>query len=180
MQFSGKIDQIIGWRPPFGVSAPSTGKSWIRLPKAAAFLFEGSWPCTPGPSPVHSVVIPYYILLMRYPLIFWYKVLKSVWNCFVPASRKLQGVNYNDLLGLIYTPRFLVARRATYVVDGRFFAHYFWKVEGTVRIHVNSRVAHMWLPYTVINMLGGGELWTSENSESFRKTSIFNKGGGEH
>ena len=34
-----------------------------------------------------------------------------------------------------------MARRATYVVDGRFFAHYFWKVEGTVRIHVNSRVA---------------------------------------
>ena len=30
MQFSGKIGQIIGWRPPFGVSAPSSGKSWIR------------------------------------------------------------------------------------------------------------------------------------------------------
>ena len=30
MQFSGKIDPIIGWRPPFGVSAPSSGKSWIR------------------------------------------------------------------------------------------------------------------------------------------------------
>ena len=27
--------------------------------------------------------------------------------------------------------------RATYVVDGRFFAHFFWKVEGAVRIHVN-------------------------------------------
>ena len=35
----------------------------------------------------------------------------------------------------------LVARRATYVVDGRLFAHYFWKVAGTVRIHVYSRVA---------------------------------------
>ena len=31
MQFSGKIGQIIGWHPPpFGVSAPSSGKSWIR------------------------------------------------------------------------------------------------------------------------------------------------------
>ena len=25
MQFSGKIGQIIGWRPPFGVSAPPLG-----------------------------------------------------------------------------------------------------------------------------------------------------------
>ena len=41
------------------------------------------------------------------------------------------------------------------MVDGRFFAHYFWKVEGTVRTHVNSRVAHVWLPYTVINVWGG-------------------------
>ena len=46
----------------------------------------------------------------------------------------------------------LVARRATYVVDGRFFGHFFWKVEGTVRTHVNSRVADVWLPYTVINV----------------------------
>ena len=42
------------------------------------------------------------------------------------------------------------------MVDGRFFGHFFWKVEGTVRIHVNSRVAHVWLPYTVINVWGGG------------------------
>ena len=46
----------------------------------------------------------------------------------------------------------LVACRATYVVDGRFFGHFFWKVVGTVRTHVNSRVAHVWLPYTVINV----------------------------
>ena len=25
-----------------------------------------------------------------------------------------------------------------------------------MRIHINSRVAHVWLPYTVINMWGGG------------------------
>ena len=30
MQFLGKIGQNIGWHPPFEVSAPSSGKSWIR------------------------------------------------------------------------------------------------------------------------------------------------------
>ena len=49
-----------------------------------------------------------------------------------------------------------MARRATYVVDGWFFGHFFWKVEGTVRTHINSSVAHVWLMYTVINMQGGG------------------------
>ena len=38
--------------------------------------------------------------------------------------------------------------RATYVVDGRFFGHFFWKVVGTVRIHVS----HVQLPYMVINV----------------------------
>ena len=53
------------------------------------------------------------------------------------------------------------------MVDGRFFAHFFWKVEGTVRIHVNSRVAHVWLPYTVINVQAGeGGKRTSENLEN--------------
>ena len=52
------------------------------------------------------------------------------------------------------------------MVDGRFFGHYFWKVEGTVRTHVNSRVAHVWLPYTVINVQAGGGKQTSENSEN--------------
>ena len=42
-----------------------------------------------------------------------------------------------------------------WLTDG-FFGHFFWKVEGTVRIHVNSCVAHMWLPYTVINVQAGG------------------------
>ena len=61
----------------------------------------------------------------------------------------------------------LVARRANYVVDGRFFGHFFWKVEGTVHIHVS----HVQLPYTVINVHGnvqdggGGLNQTSENSE---------------
>ena len=49
-----------------------------------------------------------------------------------------------------------MARRATYVVDGRFFGHFFWKVEGTVHTHVS----HVQLPYMVINvhsnMQGGG------------------------
>ena len=74
-----------------------------------------------------------------------------------------------------------MARRATYVVDGRFFAHYFWKVEGTVRIHVNSRVAHVWLPYTVINVQnGGGGHSELRKTRKVRKTSNFYKGDGEH
>ena len=61
----------------------------------------------------------------------------------------------------------LVARRATYVVDGRFFCHFFWKVEGTVCIHIS----HVQLPYMVINVhgnmqgWGGGMYRTLENSE---------------
>ena len=59
-----------------------------------------------------------------------------------------------------------MARRATYVVDGRFFGHFFWKVVGTVRI----QVSHVQLPHTVINvrsnMQGGRGLnQTSKNSE---------------
>ena len=50
-----------------------------------------------------------------------------------------------------------------WLTDG-FSVTVFWKVEGTVRTHVNSRVANVWLPYTVINVWGG--LRTSENSES--------------
>ena len=38
--------------------------------------------------------------------------------------------------------------RATYVVDGLFLGDFFWKVVGTVRIHVS----HVQLPYMVINM----------------------------
>ena len=60
------------------------------------------------------------------------------------------------------------------MVDRWFFSHLFWKLEGTVHIHVNSCVAHVWLLYMVINMqdVGGhSELW---------KTSNFYKGVGEH
>ena len=72
-----------------------------------------------------------------------------------------------------------MARRATNVVDGRFFAHFFWKVEGTVRIHVNSRVAHVWLLYTVIKVQGGGEN-EHQKTQKVQKTSNFYKGDGEH
>ena len=63
-----------------------------------------------------------------------------------------------------------MAHRATYVVDGRFFGHFFWKVEGTVHTHVNSHVAHVWLPYMVINVQGGGatNIGNLENSEIFK------------
>ena len=65
-----------------------------------------------------------------------------------------------------------MARRATYVVDRRFFGHFFWKVEGTVRTQLNSRVAHVWLPYTVINVCGGGGI---ANIGKFGKLQIFIK-----
>ena len=39
---------------------------------------------------------------------------------------------------------FLVARRATYVVDGRFFGHFFWKVEGSSTHTYESCAAHVW------------------------------------
>ena len=64
------------------------------------------------------------------------------------------------------------------MVDGRFFAHYFWKVEGTVRTHVNSHVAHVWLAYTVINVWGGNN--EHRKTRKVQNTSIFNEGGGEH
>ena len=67
------------------------------------------------------------------------------------------------------------------MVDGWFFAHYFWKVEGTVCIHVNSHVARVWLPYAVINMQdgGGGDSKLCKTRKVW-KTSNFYKGGGEH
>ena len=62
------------------------------------------------------------------------------------------------------------------MVDGWFFAHYFWKVEGTVRIHVNSGVAYVWLPYTVINMQdGGGGIPNFVKLGKFGKLQIFIK-----
>ena len=73
-----------------------------------------------------------------------------------------------------------MARRATYVVDGRFFGHFFWKVEETVHTHVNSHVAHVWLPYMVINVWGWRGIVSIGKLGKFGKTSIFNKGGGEH
>ena len=61
-----------------------------------------------------------------------------------------------------------MARRATYVVDRRFFGQFFLKVEGTVCIHMS----HVQLLYTVINMhinmqgVGGGAMnRTLKNSE---------------
>ena len=66
------------------------------------------------------------------------------------------------------------------MVDRRFLAHYFWKVEGTVHIHENSCVAHMWFPYTVINMQDGGGDSELHKTRKIQKTSNFYKGGEEH
>ena len=59
------------------------------------------------------------------------------------------------------------------MVDGRFFGHLFWKVEGTVRTHINSRVADVWLPYTVINVQDGGGDSELHKTRKVQKTSNF-------
>ena len=66
------------------------------------------------------------------------------------------------------------------MVDGRFFAHFFWKVEETVRTHVNSRVAHVWLPCRMVGGGGSGGIPKFQKTQKVRKTSNFYKGGGEH
>ena len=48
---------------------------------------------------------------------------------------------------------------ATYVVDGRFFGHIFWKVEGSSAHTRESRAAHVWqLMCTVIPIWWRGAL----------------------
>ena len=60
---------------------------------------------------------------------------------------------------VILTEEYLVARRATYVVDGRFFGHLIWKVEGSSAHTCESRAAHMChMQLTCGKLLyGGGE-----------------------
>ena len=50
--------------------------------------------------------------------------------------------------GFLVKTHFWWLVRATYVVDGLFLGNFFWKVVGTVCIHVS----HVQLPYTVINV----------------------------
>ena len=52
-----------------------------------------------------------------------------------------------------------MARRATYVVDGRFFGHFFWKVEGSSAHTRESRAAHVCHVQLTCGKLlyGGGE-----------------------
>ena len=67
--------------------------------------------------------------------------------CLVLKDQKLPGVKqYSRRLdkGSKLIPLCWWLARATYVVDGLFFGHFFWKVVGTVRIHVS----HVQLPYT--------------------------------
>ena len=51
----------------------------------------------------------------------------------------------------------LVARRATYVVDGRFFGHFFWKVEGSSAHTREPRAVHVWQLTCTLQLYGGGE-----------------------
>ena len=63
------------------------------------------------------------------------------------------------------------------MVDGRFFGHIFWKVEGTVRIHVS----HVPLPYIVINVQdGGGGIQNIGKLKKFGKLQNSFKGCREH
>ena len=66
------------------------------------------------------------------------------------------------------------------MVDGRFFGHFFWKVEGTVRTHNNTHVAHMWLPYTVINLQGGGGENEHQKTRKIWKFLNLHKSDREH
>ena len=50
-----------------------------------------------------------------------------------------------------------------WLTDG-FLLEFFWKVEGAGCIHVNSRVAHVWLQCRIVG--GGGVFRTLGNSES--------------
>ena len=58
------------------------------------------------------------------------------------------------------------------MVDGRFFGHSFWKVEGTVCIYMS----HVQLPYMVINVHGnmhGGEGGMNRTLENLEILEIF-------
>ena len=61
------------------------------------------------------------------------------------------------------------------MVDGQFFGHFFWKVEGTVHTHINSHVAHVWLLYTVINMWGGVRIASIGKLRNFGKLQFLIK-----
>ena len=52
---------------------------------------------------------------------------------------------------------FLVARRATFVVDGWFFGHIFWKVEGSSAHTRESRAAHVRQLTCMLQLYGGAE-----------------------
>ena len=62
-------------------------------------------------------------------------------------------------MGSSYGSEFLVARRATYVVDGRFLGHFFWKVEGSSGHTRESRATHVCHVQLTCGKLlyGGGE-----------------------
>ena len=94
-----------------------------------------------------------------------------------PGSLALLIFNIIFSVKMCVIERLLVARRATYVVDVRFFGHFFWQGVGTVCIHVS----HV---HTVINVHGhmqGGDDWTEHRkTPKFRKSLNCNKGGREH
>ena len=63
-----------------------------------------------------------------------------------------------------------------WLTDG-FFGHFFWKVQGNSAHTCESRVAHVWLPYTVINVQAaeGGAILNFVKLGKFGKLPIFIK-----
>ena len=62
VQFLGKFSKIVCWRPPWGVGAPSSGKSWIRH-------CQGTWPIWVTLSPLYARQWRVYIVK------FWMRAL---------------------------------------------------------------------------------------------------------
>ena len=75
------------------------------------------------------------------------------------VSPSLANIISHSFLPISFLIIFLVARRATYVVDGRFFGHFFWKVEGSSAHTRESRSTHVCHVQLTCGKLlyGGGE-----------------------
>ena len=92
-------------------------------------------------------------------LIHWYSEWAHI--PYVTTSKERQYDGDAIVADLLYQwiKRYLVARRATYVVDGRFFGHFFWKVEGSSAHTRESRATHVCHVQLTCGKLlyGGGE-----------------------
>ena len=82
---------------------------------------------------------------------------------YYPILLDTQDISYHNYFNFNQKDRSIksLVTRQNYVVDGWFFGHFLWQVEGTVRIHSNSCTPTLhgtnlqdsgsipiWLPYT--------------------------------